>query len=61
MKEYINTSFRLPRNIWRRMNRACNDISCFKGDWLRSAVEEKLEQSTDEQIERMVEKGKEST
>ena len=47
------TGLCLREDYHKRMSRACEDIGCFKRDWLESAVKEKLKQDTDEQIEKM--------
>lgn len=59
MSKYVHVSFLLSKAMWKKMNHACINIDCFKGEWFRAAVAEKLKQDTDEQIAAM-KKGKES-
>ena len=51
--KYIHASFLLAKPVHRRVGRACENIDCFKGEWYRSAVEEKLKKTIDEQIAEM--------
>ena len=51
--KYIHVSFLLAKPVHRRVERACENIDCFKGEWYRSAVEEKLKKTIDEQIAEM--------
>ena len=50
-------SLAIRDNLWRRMNRACGNIGCFKTPWLETAlamgIEEFLKKTPNEQIENM--------